>query len=139
MSGNRYEVTDVIIETPRYPASGVMGMAVGPEHDLIGRGWVEVDEGSLVVAIRPHGMVGHLEPKEKRRYELSQITGWRVSGTHLEFSVGSIGGFATNGAQAPVHQGQCQLASRQDADNLTQEARANGMEPPSRPPQHSGI
>jgi hypothetical protein len=68
VSGIRYNVTDVVIETPRYPASGVMGMAVGPEHDLIGHGWVEVDQDYLVVAIQPDGIIGHLEPKEKRRY-----------------------------------------------------------------------
>jgi hypothetical protein len=135
----RHQVKNVIIETPRYGAGGVMGMAAGPEHDLIGHGWVEIADGSLVVAIQSDGIVGHLEPKEKRRYELSQFTGWRVSGAHLEFSVGSIGGFATDGAQAPVHQGRCQFASQQEAEELTQEARANGMKPPSRPPQHSGL
>ena len=129
----------MIIETPRYGGGAAMGVAAGPEHDLIGHGWVEIVEGFLVVAIHSDGIVGHLEPKEKRRYELSQFTGWRVAGAHLEFSLGSIGGFATDGAQAPVHQGQCELASEQDATELTKEARANGMEPPSRPPKHSGV
>jgi hypothetical protein len=137
--GTRYKVTDVIIETPRYSPGSTLGVSVGPEHDLIGHGWVEIEEGSLVVAIQPDGIVGYLEPKEKRRYELSQFTGWRVSGEHLEFSVGSVGGFATDGAQAPVHQGRCRLESQQEAEELTREARANGMEPPNRPPQHSGI
>jgi hypothetical protein len=139
MAGRRYEVTDVIVETPRYNDGVGAGMAIGPEHDLLGHGWLEVDGGALVVAIRPDGIVGNLEPKEKRRYELTEIRGWHITGALLEFSVGSIGLFATNGAEAPVHQGRARLASEDDARSLTQDARDGGLNPPKQPPRHSGV
>lgn len=139
MAGRRYEITDVMVETPRYNDGISGGMAVGPEDDLIGHGWIEIDEGSLVVAIRPDGIVGHLGPREKRCYDLGNIRGWRITGTLVEFSVGAIGGFATDGAEAPVHQGHFRLASEDDAQSLTHEAQAGGMNPPRQPPRHSGI
>jgi hypothetical protein len=132
-------VTDVIVETPRYNDGISGGIAIGPEHDLIGLGWIEIDAGSLVVSIRPDGIVGHLEPKEKRRYDLGKMRGWRITGNLLEFSVGSIGGFATNGAEAPVHQGRARLSTEQEAEALTKEALEGGMTPPSQSPHHSGI
>lgn len=136
MARRRYEVTDVIVETPRYS-----GTVFGPnhEHDLLGHGWIEVDQGSLIVATRPDGIVGHLEPKEKRSYDLAAIRAWRITGTLLEFTVGSIGLFATNGAEAPVHQGRARFSSEQDAQALTNEAQEAGMTPPKQPPRHSGI
>ena len=64
MDVTRYAVTDVVIETPRYGGAEGVG---GWEHDVIGHGLVEIDGDAIVIAIHPRGVMGRLEPKEKRK------------------------------------------------------------------------
>jgi hypothetical protein len=121
------------------------GIAMGPrppvvegEHDLMGDGWVELDGGQLIVAIRPKGLAGHFQPKEKRSYELAQVASWRTNGDLVEVSFGEVGPVATTGATAPSHLGKFRCTDADEAKNLTDAARAGGARM-SQPPTHSGI
>jgi hypothetical protein len=141
MAATRYPVTDVIIETPRYGGtdSRVTGASINDEHDIIGHGWAEIEDGSITVAVHPRGAVGMIEPKERRTYPLADITSWGTSGDSITFGVGKIGVSATNGAEAPIH--LCQMAC-DDADaaqRLTEEARAAGLRSGGGQPFHSGL
>lgn len=155
MAGTRYEVTDVVFETPRYlqvpggldpaptpatgpPYSGSTLYGAEGEHDLVGSGWVEIADGVLTVAIRPAGILGHFEPREKRSYRLSSVTGWHVSGNVVEVTFGTAGPVAADGADAPAHLGTVKCASVEAAEALTAEARACGVAP-RQPPRHSGL
>lgn len=148
-------MTEVVFETPRYGPSrrGIpsvtptpaTGIATGPsdagiqgEHDLIGEGWIEIDGGEMKVAIRPKGLIGHLEPKEKRSYSLSGAVSWHVQGDIIEVSFGEAGQVASNGATAPSHLGKFRCTDAEAARNLTTAARAAGA-PMMEPPRHSGI
>jgi hypothetical protein len=104
--------------------------AVEGEHDLLGDGWVEIDDGELRVAIRPQGLVGHLEPREKRSYPLNQVGGWHTSGDLVEVRFGD--------ATFPSHLGKFRCANAEEAADLTAMAHAAGVHP-SQPPRHSGI
>jgi hypothetical protein len=109
------------------------------EHNIIGHGWAEIEDGSITVAVHPRGAVGMIEPKEKRTYPLADITSWVTSGESVTFGAGNRGGFATNGAEAPIH--LCQMAC-DDADaaqRLTEEARAAGLRSGGGQPFHSGL
>jgi hypothetical protein len=155
MAGSRYPITDAVFETPRYgprprgsvtpipvtgptPHAAAMATPQTGEHDLLGDGWVEVVDGSLLVAIRPRGIVGHIEPKEKRSYELSSVVDWHVSANVIEVTFGSVGQVASNGAEGAAHLGKFKLSDREAAAALTAEANAAGMSPRQRP-THSGI
>jgi hypothetical protein len=155
VTGSRYDVTDVIFETPRYlQVPGGIGVtptsATGPiyvgtgsqvgsvERDLIGSGWAEITEGTLTVAIRPDGIVGHFEPKEKRSYPLASVSGWQVSGEVIEVTFGTAGPVASTEADAPAHLGTMKCASAEAASALTAEARASGLAL-QQAPRHSGI
>lgn len=144
----RYLVTEAVFESPRYgqrprdipsvtpiPATGPdLGPrpqgAVEGEHDLLGDGWVEIDDGELRVAIRPHGLVGHLEPKETRAYPLPQAGRWHTSGDVVEVSFGD--------ATYPSHLGRFRCSDAEAAQELTAAAHAAGVHA-SQPPRHSGI
>jgi hypothetical protein len=140
MAQNRYPVTDVIIETPRYGGvGGSVGGGPGGEHDIIGHGWVEIHDGSISVAVHPRGAVGMLEPKEKRTYPLADITAWHASGESISFGVGKLGLFATNGAEAPVHSCEMKCKDGNAAQQLTAEARVAGLRTGGGQPFHSGI
>jgi hypothetical protein len=157
MAGNRYEITGVIFETPRYvqaPHSGDVTepmSAIGPsfaggpmslmtpgEHDLIGAGWVEIVDSELVVAIRELGIVAHLEPKEKRTYPLTDVVVWHRAGAIVNVGFGRSGPVATNGSDAPAHLGTMKFADVATASAFTAEATKAGVVI-SEPPRHSGI
>jgi hypothetical protein len=154
VAGSRYEVSDVIFESPRYiqipggigvtPTSATGPIYAGPathgpgEHDMIGSGWVEIADGVLTVAVQPKGIAGHLEPKEKRSYQLSSVSGWNISGNAIEVSFGSAGPVTSTGADAPAHLGSMKCVSAHAAQALTAEARACGLVL-QQPPRHSGI
>jgi hypothetical protein len=97
-----------------------------------------VVDDSLVVAIRPRGLIGHIEPKEKRSYVLATVASWHVEGDVIEVAFGSVGQVASNGTEGPAHLGRFRLADSDAADALTSEARAAGMSP-THPLGHSGI
>jgi hypothetical protein len=92
VAATRYSITDVIIETPRYggTARGVDWGATR-EHD----GWAEVQGNTVTIVVHPKGVVGMLEPKEKRTYPLAEISSWRTNGDSIIFGVGKLGLFAT--------------------------------------------
>jgi hypothetical protein len=140
MAPTRYPVTDVTIETPRYRGVGGIGTHRSePEHDIIGHGWVEIENGSITVAVHPRGAVGMLEPKEKRTYSLADITAWGANEESITFGVGQIGLFATNGAEAPVHNCELKCENATTAEQLTAEGRAAGLRIGGGQPFHSGI
>lgn len=58
------------------------------EHDIIGHGWVEIENNTITVAVHPRGAGGMLEPKEKRTYPLTDITSWRASGCSITYGSG---------------------------------------------------
>ena len=64
------------------------------------------------------------EPKEKRTYPLADITAWHASGSSITFGVGKLGLFATDGAEAPVHNCEMKCEDANAAQQLTAEARA---------------
>jgi hypothetical protein len=136
MTPTRYAVTDVIIETPRYGAVGAMSSG---EHDIVGHGWAEIDGAAITVAVHSGGVMGALEPKEKRTYPLADITSWGASGSSITFGVNWLGLFASNGAEAPVHICQMKCETAEAARQLTTEARAAGLATGGAPPFHSGI
>jgi hypothetical protein len=140
MAPTRYLVTDIIIETPSYGGAGGRGGASsGVEHDIIGHGWAEIDNGSITIAVHPRGAFGLLEPKEKRTYALADITAWRATGESVTFGVGRIGLFATNGAEAPVHNCSMKCEDGNTAQQLTAQARDAGLAGGGGRPFHSGI
>lgn len=86
MAPTRYSVTDVVIETPRYGGvGGSVTSGAGGEHDILGHGWVEIEDGTMTIAVHPRGVVGMLEPKEWRTYLLDDITPWRAAGASVTF------------------------------------------------------
>jgi hypothetical protein len=136
MTATRYPVTNVIIETPRYAGVGgsVAGGASG-EHDILGHGHVAIDDN----AIHPRGIASVLEPKEKRTYPLADITVWHAAGASITFGVGHLGLFATDGAEAPVHNCEMKCEDANAAQQLTAEARAAGLKTGGGQSFHSGI
>lgn len=140
MTATRYSVTDVIIETPRYGGAGG-GVAEGAneEHDILGHGWVEIEGHAITLSVHPRGFARMLEPRETRTYPLADITAWRAAGASITFGVGKLGLFATDGAEAPVH--NCEMKCEDDnaARRLTEDARAGGLNTGSGQSFHSGI
>ncbi len=140
MTATRYPVTDVIIETTRYGGvGGRVADGVSEEHDILGHGWVEIENRAVTVSVRPRGIAGVLEPREKRTDPLAEITAWRAAGASINFGVGKIGLFATNGAEAPVHNCEMKCEDADAARRLTEEARAAGLNMGSGRTFHSGI
>jgi hypothetical protein len=80
MPVKRYDVKNVVIETPLYGGhggmSGVAARGVSGEQDILGHGWAEIEIDSITIAVKPRGMIATLEPKEKRTYVLADITSW---------------------------------------------------------------
>jgi hypothetical protein len=135
-----YSVTDVIIETPRYGGTaGGVDWGATQEHDIIGHGWAEVQGNAITIVVHPKGVVGMLEPKERRTYPLAEITSWRTNGDSIIFGVGKLGLFATNGAEAAIHNCQVKCGDAAAARKLTEEARSAGLSCENGPPMHSGI
>jgi hypothetical protein len=140
MTATRYPVVDIIIETPRYGGvGGGVGGGVSGEHDILGHGWVEIDGNAISVSVHPRGVVGMLEPKEKRMYPLADITSWGATGSSITFGVRKLGLFATDGAEAPVHICEMKCEDANAAQRLTAEARAAGLSAGSGQSFHSGI
>jgi hypothetical protein len=142
MAPTRYPITDVIIETPRYGGvGGGVDDGVSGEHDILGHGWAEIENSAITIAVHPRGALGMLEPKEKRTYPLADIASWRAAGESITFGVGKLGLFATNGAEAPVHNCQMKCGDADAAHELTAEARAAGLRSGGghQQPFHSGI
>jgi hypothetical protein len=140
MAATRYPVTDVIIETPRY--GGVGGSVAGGtrgEHDILGHGYLQIGDNSITVSVHPRGIASVLEPKEKRTYPLADITAWHASGASISFGVGKLGLFATDGAEAPIHNCQMKCEDANAAQQLTAEARAAGLKTGGGQSFHSGI
>jgi hypothetical protein len=140
MTATRYPVTHVIIETPRY--GGVGGTVAGgtsEEHDILGHGYAVIDDSAITVSVHPRGIASVLEPKEKRTYPLADITAWHAAGASITFGVGKLGLFATNGAEAPVHNCEMKCEDADAAQQLTAEARAAGLRTGSGQSFHSGI
>jgi hypothetical protein len=136
----RYSITHVIIETPRYGGTGGgVDWGAAEEHDIIGHGWVEIQSNAITIAVHPKGVIGMLEPKEKRTYRLAEITSWRTNGDSVTFGVGKLGLFATNGAEVAVHNCQVKCDDADAARRLTEEARSAGLSCEYEPPMHSGI
>jgi hypothetical protein len=117
--GGEYSLTNVILETP--------SQSVGAQHDVVGKGKAYVEGGTLHIAIRPRGLAGLIPTSEKRSFPLPGITGWEVTGSKIEFTAGSIGMIATNGANAPLHICGFRCADPQSASQLTDEALAGGL------------
>jgi hypothetical protein len=136
MTPTRYAITDVIIETPRYGGAGALSSG---EHDILGKGWAEIDGAAITVAVHSRGVVGMLEPKEKRTYLLADISSWRANGSSITFGVSRLGLFASNGAEAPVHICEMKCENAEAAQQLTVEARAAGLATGGAQPFHSGI
>jgi hypothetical protein len=135
----RYSITDVMIETPRYGGTGGgVGWGATQEHDIIGHGWAEVQDDTITIAVHPKGVVGMLEPGEKRTYRLAEITSWRTNGKSIAFGVGKLGLFATNGAEAAIHNCQMKCGDADSARRLTDEARSAGLSRDNGPQKHSG-
>jgi hypothetical protein len=124
----RFAVSDVVIETPRYGGAGG-GVTGGPggEHDIIGHGWAYIEDSSITIAVHPHGVVGMLEPKEKRTYALADVVSWHATGESIGIGVGKLGLFATNGADAPIHICQMKCEDANAAAQLTKVAKAAGL------------
>lgn len=61
------------------------------EHDIIGHGWAEIHDEAITIAVHVKGVVGMLEPKEKRTYPLANVTSWHTSGESIGFGVGNLG------------------------------------------------
>ena len=140
MAATRYSVTDVIIETPRYGGTaGGVDWGATQEHDIIGHGWAEVQGNAITIVVHPKGVVGMLEPKEKRRYPLAEITSWRTNGDSIIFGVGKLGLFATNGAEAAIHNCQVKCDDAAAARKLTEAACTSVLACDDVPPIHSGI
>jgi hypothetical protein len=57
MTADRYPVTEVIIETPRYGGhggmTGVVPSSTSGEHDILGHGWADIQENSITVSVHP--------------------------------------------------------------------------------------
>ena len=136
MTPTRYAVTDVVMESPRYGGAGAMSSG---EHDILGHGWAEIDGSAITVAVHPRGVVGALEPKEKRTYPLADISSWGASGSSITLGVSKLGLFASNGAEAPVHICEMKCENAEAAQRLTTEARAAGLTTRGGQPFHSGI
>jgi hypothetical protein len=100
---------------------------------------VEIDGNAITVSVHPRGVVGMLEPKEKRTYQLADITSWGATGASITFGVGKLGLFATDGAEAPVHICEMKCEDANAARQLTAEARAAGLNTGSAQSFHSGI
>jgi hypothetical protein len=140
MTATRYPVTDVMIETPRYGGvGGSVAAGASREHDILGHGFVEIDDNAITVSVHPRGIASVLEPKEQRTYPLADITAWHASGASITFGVGELGLFATNGAQAPVHNCEMKCQDANAAEQLTAEARAAGLKTGGGQSFHSGI
>ncbi len=140
MTATRYPVTDVIIETPRYGGvGGSLAGRVSGEHDILGHGWVEIEGNAITVSVHPRGVVGMLEPKEKRTYQLADITSWGATGASVTFGVKKLGLFATDGAEAPVHICEMKCEDANAAQQLTAEARSAGLKTGRGQSFHSGI
>ena len=140
MTATRYPVTDVIIETPRYGGvGGTVGGGASGEHDILGHGYAVIDDDAITVSVHPRGIASVLEPNEKRTYPLTDITAWHASGASITFGVGKLGLFATNGAEAPVHNCEMKCEDANAAQQLTAEARAAGLKTGGGQSFHSGI
>jgi hypothetical protein len=138
MGATRYAIADLVVETPRYGGGGE-GLGAGVEHDLVGHGWVEIERDAITIHVHPRGVVGRLEPNEKRTYALRDISAWGTDGGAITFGVGRIGLFAANGAEAPVHSCQMKCDDAAAARRLTEEAVAAGLKTGTDRPFHSGI
>jgi len=140
VTATRYPVTDVIIETPRYGGlGGSITGDVSAEHDILGQGWVEIEDNAITVSVHPRGVARLLEPPVKRTYPLTDITSWGATGASLTFGVGKLGLFATDGAEAPVHICEMTCEDANAAHQLTAEARAGGLHTGTTQSFHSGI
>jgi hypothetical protein len=140
MTSTPYPVTDVIIETPRYGGvGGTVADEASGEHDLLGHGHAVIDGNAITVSVHPRGIASVLLPKEKRTYQLADITAWHTAGASITFGVGKLGLFATNGAEAPVHNCEMKCEDADAAQQLTAEARAAGLKTGEGQSFHSGI
>jgi hypothetical protein len=143
MPAKRYEVKDVVLESPLYGGqggmTGVAARGVSGEDDILGHGWAAIEDNSITIAVQPRGVVAMLGPKEKRTYVLADIASWDVNGPSIAFGVGSQGLFATNGAEAPNHICQMECENADAARQLTEQARVVGLRTGSGPAFHSGI
>jgi hypothetical protein len=140
MTATRYPVTDVIIETPRYGGvGGAVAGGISGEHDILGHGYVEIGDNTITVSVHPRGIASVLEPKEKRTYPLADITSWGTAGASITFGVGKLGLFATDGAEAPIHNCEMKCENADAAQQLTAEARAAGLNTGSGQSFHGGI
>lgn len=71
MAPTRYSVTDVVIETPRYGGvGGSVTSGAGGEHDILGHGWVEIEDGTMTIAVHPRGWSACWNPKSGVRISL---------------------------------------------------------------------
>jgi hypothetical protein len=124
-----WRVTGVVLETP--------SEWVNSPHDLVGRGSLHVDGGSLHLAVRPKGLARLIPATERRIIPISGVTGWDVQAEMVQFTAGTVfvndaatplgGLIATNAARVPVHICTFHCSDNSAAKNLTDEVITAGL------------